>query len=564
MSQFFYDGQIRRYLLQTIRLLSNFVVKYGDGRLVRVPVMYGDSDRQVAHILKQNSENKINSAPRIAVYITDLDLDKDRLADATHISKVHIRERDIDNGEYTSTQGKNYTVERLMPTPFKMALKADIWTSSTEQKLQLLEQILMLFNPSLEIQTTDNYLDWTSLSVVNLGDVQFSSRQIPVGAESTIDIATLSFDIPIYISPPSKVKKLGVVHSIIMSIADTIDRGGDGYIEGLGVDVLPTTPGTRVIDTVRTTIDNYRIVVYGGQARLLDHGENTGADPSDLNDTDIDTPNNINWRTVVDAYPGKYRAGISQIFLIQEDGTEVSGTVAINTLDESILTVNWDSDTYPTNDLINSRGDIYRIERIDYDSGPNYRSNSPGTFDAIIDPEKNAPGSGLALPSLGTRYLIINNIGGGVRETLIADNRSNRIDTSINFDNVDNVKVFVNSIEVGVSTDDFQGNLIIKLNNSVNINDIITYEVYLNEEGPNAWKNDVADSNGSFDFIANTNDIIEWDGSRWNVVFDSTIRNDVPVYLTNIYTNVQYKWDGISWRKSFEGEYSRGTWRLEL
>ena len=77
--QFFYDGQIRRYLLQTIRLLSNFVVKYGDGRLVRVPVMYGDSDRQVAHIQKQNSENKINSTPRIAVYITDLDLDKDRL-----------------------------------------------------------------------------------------------------------------------------------------------------------------------------------------------------------------------------------------------------------------------------------------------------------------------------------------------------------------------------------------------------------------------------------------------------------------------------------------------------
>jgi hypothetical protein len=79
-----------------------------------------------------------------------------------------------------------------MPTPFKLTLKADIWTSNTEQKLQLLEQILMLFNPSLEIQTTDNYLDWTSLSVVNLGDVQFSSRQIPVGAESNIDIATFS------------------------------------------------------------------------------------------------------------------------------------------------------------------------------------------------------------------------------------------------------------------------------------------------------------------------------------------------------------------------------------
>jgi hypothetical protein len=542
--QFFYDGQIRRYLLQTIRLLSNFVVKYGDGRLVRVPVMYGDSDRQVAHIQKQNSENKINSAPRIAVYITDLDLDKDRLADATHVSKVHIRERDVEGGEYTSSQGRNYTVERLMPTPFKMTLKADIWTTSTEQKLQLLEQILMLFNPSLEIQTTDNYLDWTSLSVVNLGDVQFSSRQIPVGAESNIDIATLSFDIPIYISPPSKVKRLGVIHSIIMNINDTIDRGGDGYIEGLGVDALPTTPGTRIIDTVRTTIDNYRIVVYGGQARILDQGENTGSDATDLNDVDIETPDNINWRTVLDAYPGKYRPGISQLFLTQEDGTEVSGTVAINSLDESILTVNWDSDTYPSNTDIASTA----------------RPNSPGTFDAIVDPEKSAPGSGLAQPTLGTRYLIINNIGGGVRETLIADARSNRIDTTVDFDNVDDVKVFVNGVDVALLPPlNNQGQLSIRLTNTVDIDDIITYEIYLNEDGPSAWKN--ADDS---DFIANTNDIIEWDGSKWQVIFNAAATTDSLIYLTNIYTNVQYKWDGVSWRKSFEGEYPRGTWRLEL
>ena len=542
--QFFYDGQIRRYLLQTIRLLSNFVVKYGDGRLVRVPVMYGDSDRQVAHIQKQNSENKINSTPRIAVYITDLDLDKDRLADATHVGKVHIRERDVENGDYTSSQGRNYTVERLMPTPFKMTLKADIWTSNTEQKLQLLEQILMLFNPSLEIQTTDNYLDWTSLSVINLGDVQFSSRQIPVGAESNIDIATLSFDIPVWISPPSKVKKLGVVHSIIMSVFDGIERGNNGYIDGLGVDVTPDgVKAADLIHTVKTTIDNYRIVVYGGQARILDQGEVTGADATDLTDVDIETPDNINWRTVLDAYPGKYRAGATQIFLIQNDGTEVSGTVAINSLDESILTINWDSDTYPSNTDIASTA----------------RPNSPGTFDAIVDPEKSAPGSGLTAPTLGTRYLIINNIGGGVRETLIADSRSNRIDTAVDYDNVDDVKVYVNGSAVPFTQINAQGLLSIRLTNTVNIDDIITYEVYLNEDGPNAWKN--ADDS---DFIANTNDIIEWDGTKWQVIFNAAATTDSLIYLTNIYTNVQYKWDGVSWRKSFEGEYPRGTWRLEL
>ena len=65
--QHFYDGQIRRYVTQMIRLLSNFTYKDGKGALVKVPVMYGDITRQVGHILRDNSENKIPSAPRISV-----------------------------------------------------------------------------------------------------------------------------------------------------------------------------------------------------------------------------------------------------------------------------------------------------------------------------------------------------------------------------------------------------------------------------------------------------------------------------------------------------------------
>ena len=60
-----------------------------------------------------------------------------------------------------------------------------------EGKLQVLEQILCLFNPSLEMQTTDNFIDWTSITVVHLENVQWSSRSVPVGIDTEIDIATL-------------------------------------------------------------------------------------------------------------------------------------------------------------------------------------------------------------------------------------------------------------------------------------------------------------------------------------------------------------------------------------
>ena len=176
--QFFYDGQIRRYITQVIRVFSNFVVQYGDGSLHQVPVMYGDADRQAATILRQNSENTVNSVPRMSVYVTGLQMDRERLADATYVGKVHFRERDVANGAYTSNQGRNYTVERIMPTPFKLTLKLDIWASNTQQKLQIIEQIMVLFNPSLEIQTTDNFVDWTSLTVLNVNDINWSSKTV--------------------------------------------------------------------------------------------------------------------------------------------------------------------------------------------------------------------------------------------------------------------------------------------------------------------------------------------------------------------------------------------------
>jgi len=547
--QFFYDGQIRRYLIQTIRLLSNFVVKYGDGTLARVPVMYGDQDRQVGNILRQNSENKVNSMPKIAVYISSLEMEKDRLADATFVGKMHIRERDTEynpetgRDEYTSTEGTNYTIERIMPTPYKLTVKADIWTSNTEQKLQILEQIMMLFNPSLEIQTTDNYVDWTSLSVIYMDGLNFSSRSIPVGTDSPIDIATMTLSMPIWISPPSKVKRLGVIESVAMGMFSQIGRGSGGYIDGLGVDDGGATP-TQLnnVGATATVIDNYNLIVYGGQARIF-YPDGSGSHKDDLINVEINSEQRVNWNLIFDKHIGQWDSRNSKIFLLQPNGTQVIGTIAINPLDPTILNIEWITDTYPSNTDIASE----------------YRPNSPGTFDAIIDPKTKGPNSGLPSSTVGTRYLIIDNIGGGIRETLIAENSSNRIDTTIDYNKVLRTEVYVNNIPVDFEVLNIQGKLVIRLAMSAQIDDTITYELFVNQHGPSAWQN----QDGS-DFIANTNDIIEWTGSKWRVLFDSTASKNIIRYLTNIYTNVQYKWNGVSWVKSFEGEYLKGYWRILL
>ena len=96
LMQHFYDGQIRRYITQMIRLMSNFSYKDGKGKLVQVPVMYGDLTRQVSSIIRDNSENKLPSAPRMAVYVTGLEMDRTRTSDSSYVNKLNIRERAYD------------------------------------------------------------------------------------------------------------------------------------------------------------------------------------------------------------------------------------------------------------------------------------------------------------------------------------------------------------------------------------------------------------------------------------------------------------------------------------
>lgn len=481
--QFFYDGQIRRYITQIVRLMSNFAYKDGKGELKTIPVMYGDLTRQVAHIIRDNSENKIPSAPRMAVYVTSLEMDRSRTADATFVSKLHVRERAFDenNQEYLNIQGANYTVERLMPTPYTLGINVDIWSTNTDQKLQILEQILMLFNPSLEIQTTDNYVDWTSLTVLDLQGITFSSRGIPTGTESEIDIATLQFTTPIFISPPTKVKKLGVITKIITSIFNeqtgNIDLGlsmpemkaySDQPTDTARADINTTADGTvdtsKVVRTdadavIGTTVSDWDIVVLNSIVQIVDKG----------------VVGTTNWRKVLDAYPGIYQAGISRILLERSDmNTTISGTFALNSLNENQIIVNWDADTIPTNTLING-------------------VTNRGTVDYIVDPLTYNP---TAAKVSGLRLLILGNIGSAA-----------------------------------------------------------------NIDGADAWKN----SNNT-DFVAEANDIIEWNGTQWNILFDASANTNAEqlTYVTNLNTGIQYKWDGNAWLLSFEGEYRKGTWNLSL
>ena len=456
MAQFFYDNQIRRFLIQFAKIFSNWQVTRGKDPagneiLVRVPVMYGDSSRQASTIIANNSASNLPSAPQITFYISGLEYDQRRTQDPTFIDRISVRQRayNSETQSYETTQGQAFTVERLMPVPYTLRISVDFWTTNYNQKLELIEQLGTLFNPSLEIQSTDNFIDWTSLSVVYQDGLTFSSRTIPQGTGNPIDVLTWKFYMPIWLSTSSKLKKFGVIEKIIASIFK-----GHALTDIQDNDLLL---GTRQ----KITPYGYNVLLVGNTLQILPANQDFYPGNNDL-DLPPNPDTSIYWSSVLNVY-GTVRPGISQIWLQNPYmDTEIVGTFVLNPNDDRLLIYDIDPDTLPQNTL--------------------------DPVDSVINPLLTGPGAGLPAPINGRRYLIVEDIG-HIGDTTIA------------------------------------------------------------------WGN----------VIAHANDIIEYDSGtgEWFVSFDSTTDINVQ-YVTNLTTDVQYRFTQDSWMKSFEGWYDQGDYSIVI
>lgn len=379
MADYQYSEQIRRFLIQFGKIFSSWQVTKGKDPagnkiLVRIPVMYGDSSRQAATIIANNSSSNLPSSPLITFYVSGLEYDQKRMQNPSYVEKLNVRQRnyDQDSESYGTAQGQAFTVERLMPVPYILRLTVDLWTTNTNQKLEFVEQIGILFNPSLEIQSTDNYIDWTSLSVVTQEGITYSSRSIPQGTGNPIDILSWKFNIPIWISPPAKLKKMGVIHKIITSIHE-----GSAIDDIQNDDILL---GTRQ----KITPYGYKVLLIGNSLQILPNNQ-----PFNPPNTSLDNPESpetaLYWSSLLNVY-GTIIPGISQIWLQNPYmETDIVGTIVSDPLDDRFLIYNIDSDTLPQNTL--------------------------DPVDSVINPQTTGPNAGLPGPIASKRYLIVEDIG---------------------------------------------------------------------------------------------------------------------------------------------------------
>lgn len=448
--QYFYDRQIRRYIQQFIRLFSGFSVQMGkdEQRLPiyqQVPVRYGDISRMAAHIQRENSENIVNTVPFISCYVNSLDMMAERRVYPQFNDKVQVFEKAVDpsTNEYINEVGNTYTIERHQPVPYKLTMNCDVWTSNTEQKLQLLEQILVLFNPTLNIRTTDNPFDWTGLSMVEMTNIVWSSRSVGSSIDDIIDVASLTFDVPILVNPPARVKQQKLIYNIINELYTLDDDNLSAFESNEPFDQSSLQYTIVTFEDRKTKFINNTLYLLNNEGNPID-----------------ENGNKLEWAVDLEKF-GKLRPGISQVRLRKSnDPGDTSNDIVgrlFDSTDPNALLVEIDVDTLP--------------------------QNTVAPVDGIVNPTANYPGDGIVpTASIGQRYIII---------------------------------------------DDIQNN--------------------------NTWGT----------LVAHSGDIIQFNGSVWTVVFDSTVTT-TQEYLTNTATSDQLEWNGTDWFNSYEGIYNPAFWRLYL
>jgi hypothetical protein len=200
---YYYDNQITDYIVQFMAIFTGLQVSIGNKSLeplITVPIHYGHKDRVVAGIVSQNTQNAPIRLPVMSAYLRNLKLAENRMKG----TGTERRSTYVPTGGLVPTDIK--VVHQRMPVPYNLELDLSIYVSNTDQHFQILEQILPLFDPQLQIQTSDAPFDWTRLSHVKLTDINMETNH-PIGTDRRIIQSTISFEMPIWIDTPADIRR---------------------------------------------------------------------------------------------------------------------------------------------------------------------------------------------------------------------------------------------------------------------------------------------------------------------------------------------------------------------
>jgi len=226
ITSYYYNEQFKRAITQFSSIFSGLQVltgvrEDGERHAMDVPVRYGSIDRVVASVSNGFTQNKMLTLPVMSTYLLEVELAPERR------KGVGMTERKTIMPQGGVFPNDLKVMERYMPIPYNMTFELAIYASNMDQMFQILEQILIVFDPTLQIQTNDSPYDWTSQTNVELLSIQ-QEENYPIGTEKRMIVWTLNFRMESWITPPMDLKD-NLVKKIVMRFGDLNGFALDEY-----------------------------------------------------------------------------------------------------------------------------------------------------------------------------------------------------------------------------------------------------------------------------------------------------------------------------------------------
>lgn len=217
INSYYHNEQFKRLITQFSSIFAGLQVLTGvreDGQkhALEVPVRYGSIDRVVAAVSNGFTQNKMMTLPVMSTYLLEVDLAPERRKGVGLTERKTI----MPTGGVFPNDLK--VMERFMPIPYNLTFELAIYASNMDQMFQILEQLLIIFDPTLQIQTNDSPYDWSRNVNVELLSIQ-QEENYPIGTEKRMIVWTLNFKMEAWISPPMEIKE-NLVKKIIMRFGD--------------------------------------------------------------------------------------------------------------------------------------------------------------------------------------------------------------------------------------------------------------------------------------------------------------------------------------------------------
>lgn len=246
---FWYDSQFVKSLIEFMAIFSGMKIQIGKNSFnsqtnkIIVPIRRGNADRVVNAIISKGSNASPLQLPIMSAEIVQIEKIPERQKGRESV----IREPYLPVGGDIVDDVK--IVYKKTPTPYIIHFDLSILTSNDDQKFQILEQILTVFDPNIQIQLSDDIFQWNKIQDVILDDIQMDSKY-PYGTDQKIISTTLNFSSVVYLQVPIQYKS-NFIKSIklrLESFANDADlynkfvestiNPEEGYVEVANIDEL--------------------------------------------------------------------------------------------------------------------------------------------------------------------------------------------------------------------------------------------------------------------------------------------------------------------------------------